>query len=257
MCKAACNGPYDGRWSKTMIGYGPEIDHFVLELTYNYGIDQYKLGNDLVSIKIESKKAYDNVINQKMKIEFLHKNEESIVLNSPDGYLFEIHNPSHDKSLITKVALSTACLNKSKNYWHNLLGMKVIEETSKSFIAKFRDQDASLEMVDTNGQMVRHEKAYGRIAFACAESELKPLSKKEGQTILTDLVKLDTPGKATVEVVIVADPDKHEICFVGEKGFNELSQVDPKANELLETAMEEDKSDEWFKKKGKEKSKCE
>lgn len=28
-----------------MIGYGPEDDHFVAELTYNYGIKSYKLGN--------------------------------------------------------------------------------------------------------------------------------------------------------------------------------------------------------------------
>ena len=30
--------------------------------------------------------------------------------------------------------------------------------------------------------------------------------KQAGQTILTPLVSLDTPGKATVEVVILADP---------------------------------------------------
>lgn len=30
--------------------------------------------------------------------------------------------------------------------------------------------------------------------------------KKEDQKILTPLVSLDTPGKATVEVVILADP---------------------------------------------------
>lgn len=30
--------------------------------------------------------------------------------------------------------------------------------------------------------------------------------KKENQKILTPLVTLDTPGKATVEVVILADP---------------------------------------------------
>ena len=29
-----------------MAGYGPEDDHFVVELTYNYGIKEYKLGND-------------------------------------------------------------------------------------------------------------------------------------------------------------------------------------------------------------------
>ena len=38
--------PYDGKWSKTMAGFGPEDDHFVVELTYNYGIKQYQLGND-------------------------------------------------------------------------------------------------------------------------------------------------------------------------------------------------------------------
>ena len=40
--------PYDGKWSKTMVGYGPEGDHFVTELTYNYGIGSYQLGNDFL-----------------------------------------------------------------------------------------------------------------------------------------------------------------------------------------------------------------
>lgn len=29
-----------------MVGYGPEDNHFVVELTYNYGIGSYKVGND-------------------------------------------------------------------------------------------------------------------------------------------------------------------------------------------------------------------
>jgi catechol 2,3-dioxygenase-like lactoylglutathione lyase family enzyme len=45
-CKATCNGPYDNMWSKTMIGYGSEDEHFVLELTYNYTVHGYELGND-------------------------------------------------------------------------------------------------------------------------------------------------------------------------------------------------------------------
>ena len=36
-----------------MVGYGPEDDHFVVELTYNYGIKEYKLGNDFqVSLSV-------------------------------------------------------------------------------------------------------------------------------------------------------------------------------------------------------------
>lgn len=29
-----------------MVGYGPEDNHFVVELTYNYGLKAYKRGND-------------------------------------------------------------------------------------------------------------------------------------------------------------------------------------------------------------------
>ena len=57
-------------------------------------------------------------------------------------------------------------------------------------------------------------------------------------------MSLDTPGKATVQVVILQDPDGHEICFVGEAGFRDLSQVDPDADRLLSEAMDQDKSNE-------------
>jgi catechol 2,3-dioxygenase-like lactoylglutathione lyase family enzyme len=26
-CKATCNGPYDGKWSKSTVGYGSEDNH--------------------------------------------------------------------------------------------------------------------------------------------------------------------------------------------------------------------------------------
>ena len=29
-----------------MVGFGPEDNHFVVELTYNYGIGTYQIGND-------------------------------------------------------------------------------------------------------------------------------------------------------------------------------------------------------------------
>lgn len=186
-----------------MIGYGPESEHFVLELTYNYDIESYKFGNDLVSIRIESKAAYDKVVANKDFL-FLHKNPECVVLNNPDGYMFEVYNPEHDQSLISKVSLLSSNLEVSKNYWHNFLGMNIDEDASDHFTASFNDKDAKLEMVSSKGAPVRHEKAYGRIAFACPESDLAPLQEsmiEKKQTILTKLVSLDTPGKATVQVV--------------------------------------------------------
>lgn len=220
-----------------MIGYGPEDDNFVLELTYNYGVGGYKLGNDLVGIQIESKAAYQKVLKNEQNWIFMHKDPETLVISSPANYLFEIRNPEHEQDLITKVALSSSNLSKSRQYWHELLGMKVLEESDRSLKLAYDPKEARLELVGTNGREVKRETAYGRMAFACAEDALTPLQEKvleQKQTVLTKLVSLDTPGKATVQVVILADPDGHEICFVGEKGFSDLSQVDPKANELLE-----------------------
>ena len=83
---------------------------------------------------------------------------------------------------------------------------------------------------------VEHAEAYGRIAFGCPSKELPDIEKQvktSNQTILTPLVNLETPGKATVQVIILADPDGHEICFVGDEAFKELSQFDPEGDELL------------------------
>ena len=116
-----------------------------------------------------------------------------------------------------------------------------------------------LELVDVGGP-VDHAKAFGRIAFSCPSKELADIqanveekAKALGGNVKTPLVSLDTPGKATVQVVILSDPDEHEICFVGDEAFRELSSVDLKADQLLEAAMAADKSGEWYAKKGKDK----
>ena len=120
-----------------------------------------------------------------------------------------------------------------------------------------------------------HCKAFGRIAFSCPSSHLESIEsaiKENEGKILTPLVTLDTPGKASVQVVILADPvssanafrhtesssnrrisitqDGHEICFVGDESFRQLSQPDVEADRLLSVAIQADESNEWFAKKG-------
>lgn len=59
------------------------------------------------------------------------------------------------------------------------------------------------------GTNVDHAKAYGRIAFSVPLAEQPLIQKKikeNGNKILTDLITLDTPGKASVRVIILADP---------------------------------------------------
>lgn len=59
-------------------------------------------------------------------------------------------------------------------------------------------------------------------------------------TILTPLLSLDTPGKATVRVLILADPDGHEICFVDNESFTALSEEIPNSEQELIRFISED-----------------
>jgi len=251
-CEAACNGPYDGKWSKSMVGYGPEDSHFVVELTYNYGIGSYKMGNDFMGITVQS----TSIASDAAKAGYSVTEKDGMkVVCSPDGHPFKIIEEPSVGDPVKKVTLASSDLKKSIDYWSRLCGMKVYEEKEASALLGYSDTQCKLELVEIASQ-VDHAKAFGRIAFACPEAELAPLESgmtAAGQTILTPLVSLDTPGKATVQVVILADPDGHEICYVGDKAFRELSQVDPKADALLDDAISKDKSDEWFAKKGRKK----
>lgn len=87
--------PYANRWSKTMIGYGPEDTHFVIELTYNYGIKEYETGNDFKAITIRSK----DVIERARANDWPMQEENGkFVMQAPGGYKYHIINEQSTNS---------------------------------------------------------------------------------------------------------------------------------------------------------------
>ncbi|KAK3930950.1 Glyoxalase domain-containing protein 4 [Frankliniella fusca] len=245
-CAAACNGGYDNRWSKTMVGYGPEDTHFVVELTYNYMVRDYKIGNDLVGITIRSSEALKRAKEASWPV--VEENGK-YTLQAPVGYKIVIVDEPQptDKDPVEKISLAVSNLEKSINYWHSLLKMKVLKKSDKTVELSYGEGQTVLELCDIGAPIVR-ETAGGRIAFAVPyeqQPEIDTIIKKANQKILTPLISLDTPGKATVRVIILADPDGHEICFVDEEGFRPLSAVDPEGNALIEKYIRLDKSDQF------------
>uniref|UniRef100_A0A0N5B2E8 Glyoxalase domain-containing protein 4 n=1 Tax=Strongyloides papillosus TaxID=174720 RepID=A0A0N5B2E8_STREA len=253
-CKATCNGPYSGKWSKTMIGYGDEKDHFVLELTYNYTVGGYKKGNDFGGIFIKS----DDVFNR-LKDE-VKGNEKEVHLKDPDGYDFFI-SPGSEKTPIYQVAINVKDMEDSIKFWRELIGMKELaKDNAGDVILAFGNEQCHLQLSPLpKGVALDRGSSYGRIAFSCPSSILKDVEAKvkasSPKFIHTPYVSLDTPGKATVHVVILQDPNEHEICFVGEEAFSELSAFDPKAEGALAQAIEKDDSNSFYEQFGLSKEK--
>jgi catechol 2,3-dioxygenase-like lactoylglutathione lyase family enzyme len=253
-CEAACNGPYDGKWSKTMIGFGVEDSNFVLELTYNYTVKSYEVGNDFAGISVSNSSVLRDL---KAKDVGLSQEDGSVAIKSPDGYHFLISEGPHTE--LTQIIFNVSDLDRSLAFWCSFLGFHRIDNQSLPNVALIRSTGKIPNTIIhlqqlPNGTSIHRGTGYGRIAFACPGESLESLQKDvitAGYTVHTPYVSLDTPGKATVQVVILQDPDGLEICFVGETGFRELSVVDPQALKLLNEAMENDKSAEWEAKRVK------
>ncbi|EDW29956.1 GL15913 [Drosophila persimilis] len=241
-CDAECNGPYDNRWSKTMVGYGPESSHFVIELTYNYGVTSYEMGNDFGGVTIHSTEILPRAAQHSYPID---KTEGGCLLTSPDGYKFLVIDqaaPTADADPVQSVELHVSNLAASRQYWEQLLRMQPLAENKQSVRLSYGGKQASLQLTQIPDPINR-AKAYGRIAFAVPSATQPPLYeavKAAGGTILKSLITLETPGKATVSVLILADPDGHEICFVDEEGFSQLSQVEPDGEQRLDKYIAKD-----------------
>jgi len=56
-----------GKFTLAFVGYGNESDHTVLELTYNWGVDQYDLGNAYGHVALGVEDIYQTCDNIKAK----------------------------------------------------------------------------------------------------------------------------------------------------------------------------------------------
>lgn len=91
--------------------------------------------------------------------------------------------------------------------------------------------------------LIDRKSAFGRIAFAIPFDEQTKLNDdvtKLKVPVIHPLTSLDTPGKATVRVIILSDPNQLEICFVDEEGFSQLSQIDAASDAALNKEIERD-----------------
>ncbi|XP_073984748.1 glyoxalase domain-containing protein 4 isoform X2 [Rhodnius prolixus] len=234
-CEAACNGPYDNRWSKTMVGYGFEDTHFVMELTYNYNVDTYEKGNEFLGITIRSREVIARAKATRWPI--TQDDEKTYSLQAPGGFqFFIIDDPQpQETDPVEKISLACSVMDKTINYWHCELGFNILERDHHYAVFSYGEKQAKIQFLQI-GEPIERGTAFGRLAFAIASIDLPSLEKRmkdKNLTILTPLITLETPGKATVTVIILADPDGHEICFVDEESFHLLSEFDPQADVLL------------------------
>jgi len=216
-CKATCNGAFDNRWSKSMVGFGSEDTNFVFEIVYNYGVNTaYKHGTDFKQVTVEC-----------------------LETASADAFDYSMATEVGSIGKVAKIALNVSNLAETEKFWEGLLGLPRSSKDSSSPTLNYQLSNIEYEFHEIGDKFERTESA-GRTAFSAPTKFLEEIQTKAKPLgfVHTELVSLDTPGKSTVHVVILQDPDGHEVCIVGDEAFRELSVQDPEGPALYKRYSE-------------------
>lgn len=218
-----------------MVGWGKEDEQFALELTFNYGIDSYKFGNDLRHIAVDSK-AWKGPEKEVV----VEKGEGGVKRRfavSPDGYRYLLVDTGCEEvpsEPFLFVSVHVADVEKSKKYYVDVLDANIrasgpgAEEGNENVMVGFdrAGTGVCLELVQLpGGGKVDHALASGRFATETEDGAPEKVGdkvKKAGGDILHGPLKLQPHGE---EVVIVADPDGYEFCFVDARGYTNCINV--------------------------------
>lgn len=122
------------KYTNAFLGYGPEDAHFVIELTYNYGIDTYDIGTgfghfgvamDDISRIVDIVRAKGGkIIREPGPV----KEGSSTIafIEDPDGYKFELLERAPSREPLCKVMLRVGDLDRSINFYEKALCMELL-----------------------------------------------------------------------------------------------------------------------------------
>ena len=93
----------DGQFTLAFVGFGDEKDHTVIELTYNWGIDTYDLGNAFGHLAIEVEDVYKAVDSIRARGGEISREAGPMnagttiiaFIKDPDGYQIELISRKH------------------------------------------------------------------------------------------------------------------------------------------------------------------
>lgn len=97
----------EGKFTLAFLGYGDEIDHTVIELTYNWEVNNYDLGNGFGHLAIEVEDAYaacEEIKQNGGTVDreagpMKHGTTVIAFITDPDGYKIELIQKKHANSV--------------------------------------------------------------------------------------------------------------------------------------------------------------
>jgi len=210
-CPLNCNGPFPNAWSKTMMGYGEEYESFAFEIAFNYGINNYRMGNNFRGAFVSEGDIPLRALHNGYKMNQDLNGQKFLV--DPDGYKFFLV-PDGKKGNICHISLSTCDLTSAKEFYTKIAGLKVLQNDHRRLLLGTSDSGTKLEIVKIFTE-IDHGETSVRLAISTPNlDQTRDLVISHGEGILFDKQKL-----GNIHVLIVKDRDGYEVCFADKEEY--------------------------------------
>lgn len=234
------------KYSNAFLGFGPEESHFVVELTYNYGVTSYDIGTGFGHFAIATPDVYKLVEHVRAKGGNVTrepgpvKGGKSVIafVKDPDGYTFELIQRESTPEPLCQVMLRVGDLERSIKFYEKALGMSVVKRVDRpeykytiAMLGYAEEEKTTVLELTYNYGVTEYTKgnAYAQIAISTNDVY------KSGEVV--NLVTQELGGKITrqagpipginTKIVSFLDPDGWKTVLVDNEDFlNELSKED-------------------------------
>ncbi|XBJ23601.1 probable lactoylglutathione lyase, chloroplastic [Triticum dicoccoides] len=222
------------RYTNAFLGYGPEDSHFVVELTYNYGVESYDIGSGFghFGIAVEDVEKTVELIKAKGGTVTREpgpvKGGKSVIafIEDPDGYKFELIERGPTPEPLCQVMLRVGDLDRAISFYEKAFGMELLRRKDnpqyKYTIAMMgygpEDKHAVLELTYNYG-VKEYDKgnAYAQIAIGTDDVyKTAEVVRQNGGQITREPGPL--PGIST-KITACTDPDGWKSVFVDNLDF--------------------------------------
>uniref|UniRef100_A0A6P4ADG1 Lactoylglutathione lyase n=1 Tax=Ziziphus jujuba TaxID=326968 RepID=A0A6P4ADG1_ZIZJJ len=127
------------KYSNAFLGFGPEESHFVVELTYNYGVSSYDIGTGFGHFAIATPDVYKLVEQIRAKGGNVTREPGPVkggstviaFVKDPDGYIFELIQRESTPEPLCQVMLRVGDLERSIKFYEKALGLRVVKRTDR------------------------------------------------------------------------------------------------------------------------------
>ncbi|XP_073100187.1 lactoylglutathione lyase [Elaeis guineensis] len=226
------------KYSNAFLGFGPEDSHFVVELTYNYGVDKYDIGTGFGHFAIATEDVYKLVENIREKGGKVTREPGPVkggttviaFVQDPDGYLFELIQRGPTPEPLCQVMLRVGDLERSIKFYEKACGMKLLRQKdvpqykySIAMMGYAAEYETTVLELTYNYGVTEYTKgnAYAQVAISTEDVY------KSAEVV--DLVSKELGGKITrqpgpipginTKITSFLDPDGWKVVLVDHADF--------------------------------------